>query len=223
MSCKAPETGTIYLVRHCATTNDGCNYPLLLGRDTPQGLSEVGQRQARSLGEHFAKRDISAIYTSTQSAAVQTARHIRGSTGKPMTFCTSLSEANFGDWENMTPTQTVRTSYHPKFMAGAGFPAGETFKQISKRALGYIEQLAKTHAHKRIVVISHEWVLRTVICQLCGVSFDRVREIEQDPGRVSLVRVFRGALELKAVNNDLALVEEDMAEPCNTSLITQSL
>jgi probable phosphoglycerate mutase len=212
----------IYLVSAAQTANEAKNYPQLLGRNNPQSLSECGKRQAAALGAQFGALDISAIYTSAQSAAVQTARAIRGTSGRPLTFCTSLVEADFGNWEGMTREQTVRTNYHPKFMAGAGFPAGETFKQISKRAFGYIEQLAKTHAHKHIVVISHEWVLRTVLCQLCGVSFDRIREIDQDPARVSLVRIFRGRLELKAMNNDFAFMEGDMEIPCDTFSTTKS-
>ena len=57
------DCGFVYLVRHCATQNDARNYPQLLGRGTPQALSVEGQRQAQILGEHFAKREIKAIYT----------------------------------------------------------------------------------------------------------------------------------------------------------------
>ena len=212
------DCGFVYLVRHCATQNDARNYPQLLGRGTPQALSVEGQRQAQILGEHFAKREIKAIYTSAMSAAIQTARAIRSNYSVPLTFCTSLVEANFGDWEGMTLTQVQRTPQHEKFLGDPHFPGGESYKQLCRRAMGYIRQLAETHAEDRIVVVSHEWLLKVVVCHLCGVPFDRVREIDQEPGRVSIVRVFRGQLELKAVNKDLAYVEEDL---CDSSLITQ--
>jgi len=172
------------------------------------------------LTEHFAKRSIAAIHTSSMSAAVQTARAIRNGFVTPVTFCTSLTEADFGTWTGTELAQNLRHPYYPQFMAGAGFPGGESFKRLSTRMLSYIEQLAKTHARKCIVVVSHEWALRALLCKLCNVPFDRVREIEQDPGRVSIVRTFRGAVELKAVNNDLAGID-DMDEPCDLSLITQ--
>ena len=96
------ETGMIYLVRNCATVNDDRNYPKLLGRKLPQTLSPAGIKQAQSLGEHFAKRGISAIYTSSMSAAVQTARAIRNNYEIPLTFCASLVEADFGAWDGLT-------------------------------------------------------------------------------------------------------------------------
>jgi broad specificity phosphatase PhoE len=214
--------GMIYLVRAAATVNDGKNYPKLLGRQVPQGLSETGKKQAQNLAVHLAKRNITAIYTSSMSAAVQTARAIRADHEVPLTFCSSLVEANFGTWEGQELAQLVRDPYHPQFMGGVGFPEGETFKQVCRRTYQYIKQLAETHAHDRIVVVSHEYPLRALICHLCKVPFSRMREVDQEPGRVSLVRVFRGVLELKAVNNDLAYVEEDMEEPCDTFSVSQS-
>lgn len=203
MSSKpSTSAGMIYLVCHCSTANSERNYPLLLGREVPQQLSEKGKKQAQILGEHFAKRDISAIYTSPTSAAVQTARAIRSSYAVPMTFCTSLTEANFGTWEGLSMEQAARTAQHAAFLAGEGFPEGETFKQICKRTIKYIEQLAITHKSERIVVVSHDTVIRVVLCHLCGVPFDRLREIDQAPGCANLIRVFHGKLELRSVNND---------------------
>jgi broad specificity phosphatase PhoE len=209
----------IYLIRHCATVNDGRGSPLLLGRETPQVLSETGKKQALRLAEHFAGRDIAAVYASPMSASVQTARAVRSDVEIPLTFATSLSEANFGDWDGMTYEQIVRTPQHEKFLGDPHFPGGESYKQVCRRTMRYIRQLAETHATDRIVVVSHDTVNRIVLCHLCGVPFDRAREIDQSPGCVNLIRIFRGALELRSVNNDIGLLEEDQ-ETCDTSLTT---
>jgi probable phosphoglycerate mutase len=214
--------GFIYLVRHCATINDARGYPLLLGRETPQALSAIGKQQAARLAEYFASREIAAVYSSPASAAVQTARATRNSFECPLTFATSLAEANFGEWTGMTAEQTVRTAYHEKYYADPGkngFPGGENFNQICRRAIKYIKQLADTHATDRIVVVSHDTVIRIVLCHLCGVPFDRAREIDQTPGCTNLLRIFRGNLELRSVNNDIGLLEEDQ-ELCDTLLTT---
>jgi len=215
------DTGLIYLVRHCHTSNDDRGSPLLLGRETSQTLSETGKKQALRLASHFAGRDIAAVYASPMSAAVQTARAIRSDFDIPLTFATSLSDANFGDWIGMTTEQTVRTAHHPKYYADPGtngFPNGETFKQICRRALGYIKQLAVAHAHDRIVVVSHDIVNRIALCHLCGVPFDRAREIDQTSGCINLVRIFRGQLELRSVDNDITALTEEAIEQCDTCL-----
>jgi len=221
-SKSTPDAGMIYLVRAASTANDELNYPVLLNKNTTQVLSAKGKKQAEELVQHFAKQEIAAVYSSSQSSAIQTARAVRKDYDIPLTFCSSLVETDFGKWEGLSLTDTVRLAYHPKFLAGLGFPGTETLEQLAERTLKYITQLSIKHAHDRIVLISHEWALRAVVCKLCNVPFDRVREIEHEPGRITTVRVFRGHLELKSLNNDPAYIIEETEEAlCATHLTTR--
>lgn len=198
-------SGLIYLVRHCSTSNDECNYPKLLGRGMIVGLSQRGQEQAAQLAEYFATLEIAAIYASPLARAVQTARRIKAGLDVPMTFCTSLTEADVGEWQGQSWDELLHddAERYDAFMhdPGAyGFPGGETINDVCRRAVNFIEKLAEQHPTDRIVLVSHEYLNRAVLAHYCGVPFNRMREIDQDPGCVNLLRTFRGVVSLHAVN-----------------------
>lgn len=209
-------SGIIYLVRHCATPNDEANYPILLGQKRDEFLSDAGRKQADVLAEYFLSKDVTAIYTSPMARAVQTARVINDRVQGPITFCTSLTEANMGSWEGLTYEHIMhadasRYAAHLRDPGTYGFPGGENLSEVARRTLDLLESLAVKHVNQRIVVITHKYVNRAVLPHLMGVPLSRAREIDQDPGCVNVIRIFRGVMELQAVNytDNFELAEED--------------
>lgn len=221
-------SGIIYLVRHCATPNDEANYPVLLGQRSVAGLSDRGREQATTLANYFESKGINAIYSSPLARAVQTARVINSEVDGNITFCSSLLEVDMGSWEGLT-YETLMSEHADDFAAYIrdpgtyGYPGGENLSQVCRRALGFIEMLATRHPSERIAVITHKYVNRAVLAHFMGLPMHRVREIDQDPGCVNVIRVFRGVMELQAVNytSNFELAEED--EPCDSRLSTPAV
>lgn len=197
--------GIIYLVRHCATANDESNYPVMLGQKQDADLSVRGRAHAHQLAEYLASKGIAAVYSSPLDRALQTATIIMRRVEKPLTFCSSLREADMGEWEGRThedvfaadPDRRLAFERDP---ATYGYPGGENLVDVCRRGLQCVETLATKHHDDRIVVVTHKYVLRAVLVHLMGLPMTRLREIDQDPGCVNVIRVFRGVMELQAVN-----------------------
>jgi broad specificity phosphatase PhoE len=182
-------------------------------------LSDAGREQAKALAEYFTGKGVEAIYTSPMARAVQTARMINEEIKGPVTFCTSLKEVDMGSWEGLTYDDVVRDdcsrfSAYLRDPGTYGYPGGENLSEVARRALGIIETLAAKHTDQRIVIVTHKYVNRAVLPHLMGVPLSRAREIDQDPGCVNVIRVFRGVMKLQAVNytSNFELAEEEDAE-----------
>jgi len=85
-----------------------------------------------------------------------------------------------------------------------------------------LSRITKRHPYERVLVVSHKYAIRTVLAGLQSLPLHRAREIELDPGCVNLIRVFRGNMELRAVNQtdafDTLLDEEE--ESCDSAFDT---
>lgn len=198
-------SGLIYLVRHCALIHDESNYRVMLGQQIDTGLSELGQQQAQCLAAYFASKGIEAIYTSPLSRTLQTARIIGNRLNIGLNLCSSLNEIDVGRWEGLTNIECQRSD--PVRYASLlhdpstyGFPGGENISEACRRVVPCLEKLAAKHSRGRIVVVAHPLVNRAALTHLMGLPMTRVREIDQDPGCVNVIRVFRGVMELQAVN-----------------------
>jgi len=218
--------GIIYLVRHCSTPNDELNYPKLSGRRMGMALSDAGKRHATILAEYFASKSIDAIYASPLVRAVQTAHTISKFTGAPMTFCSSIMEADMGEWEGRTYDEILRNDVdrldaYWRDPGTYGFPGGETLSRVCRRGLQFIDKLSKQHAHGRIVVVAHKYVNRAILAHFMSLPLHRAREIDQDPGCVNVIRVLNGSMGLEAVNftNNFHLVDEEpeQCDSCSTT------
>jgi broad specificity phosphatase PhoE len=210
-------SGVIYLVRHCATSNDGAPYPILLGQRHNYGLSDRGRAQAAVLTEYFSGKDVSAIYASPAERAVETAAAVP--TEGETTYCTSLKEADMGSWEGCIYADIQRTvpeqfSAHLRDPGTYGWPGGETLVDVCRRGMRFLEKLAVDHHNERVVVVTHKYVCRAVLTHLMGVPMHRAREIDQDPGCVNVIRVFQGTMSLVAVNYTDHFYSPTEAEPC---------
>jgi len=213
-------SGIIYLLSCCSTANDENNYPRMLGQhEFPLPLSTLGIRQAGALATFLAARDVSHVYSSPMMRAVQTTRIIGESLATtPTTFVTSLTDVDVGDWTGATLEQAMDDPRYDLYIRDPGtygYPNGESLSAVARRAVSWIEKIAQKHYDERVVLVSHPEVNRAVLAHLCSVPMYRIRELDQVPGCLNLIRVFRGSLELQAVNytDNFDLAEEE-DEPC---------
>lgn len=191
----------IYLVRHGETGHNRDS--LALGRqDVP--LTPRGEQQAEAVAERLAALPISRVYTSPLGRAAQTAAAIARAHGINPAQTHELIELDVGETEGL-PFPVVRERYAAFLQDWAGprgahvrMPGGESLADVDARASRFLASLLDS-GEGDAVVVSHNFVIRALLCRLLGVEIDRFRAfgvdlaslsiVQAEPPRVSIVRL----------------------------------
>lgn len=115
-------------------------------------LSERGRGLAVELGARRASDGISAVFTSDLGRAVETARIALGGSSIPTLLDWRLRECDYGDW-NGAPVSQVhadRTRYTDE-----AYPGGESWRQATRRAAAFVDDLLPRWEGQRVLVIGH--------------------------------------------------------------------
>lgn len=178
----------VYLVRHGEVEN-GIKKSCCLGR-TDLPLSRNGRKQARQLGEWFARHPVERIISSPLCRCLQTGEEIAVRCG-PMEVDENLIEMDAGQWENME-FEEIRRKF-PRAYEERGRclglippPGGESFYQGGIRLYGAIRQwLQDTEGD--LVFVSHSGVIRGLVCMMMGGDPARIMDIPQPAGGITKV------------------------------------
>ncbi len=144
------------LVRHGQTH---ANIERVWHGQTDTALTELGQRQARRLGDHFHHyMEPEVIYASPLQRARLTAQAIGDRFGIPVKLDPRLMEFHLGDWERATFDSLQGASdvmrrlvLEPDFTA----PNGDSQNLVKKRMVEAIEEIAGHHPQENIVIVAH--------------------------------------------------------------------
>lgn len=171
----------LYLIRHGETERNAAG--VVQGQaDVP--LSELGRQQAAVLAGALAGVDLAGVYCSPLERARETAAPIAATHHLPVTVEPGLIEMNVGGMEGLTSAE-MRARY-PEFLAtwsGAGAAAapmpggGESLQQVQDRAWVVIEQIAAAHADDAVVVVSHNFVISSIVCRAIGAPLGDFRRL----------------------------------------------
>ena len=185
-----PPLTRLLLVRHGATT--ATEEDRFSGSSGAE-LSEEGRRQAARLGERLARESITAIYTSPQSRASDTARIIGGHCGREAVTRDGLREIGHGHWEGMKRAE-VEAAFADEYAAWAADPftfapaGGESGVAVLARALPIVRQIVLDHAGGRVLVVSHKATLRLIISSVLGFDPRTYRDrLDQSPACLNVV------------------------------------
>jgi broad specificity phosphatase PhoE len=200
----------VILVRHGETASNRDS--LALGRaDVP--LTDLGVEQAARVGEWLARRaaaglQIEAIYSSPLLRARQTAEAIARNLKLSIVEAPELIEMDVGEMDGLTRTD-LRARY-PDFMRAwfgpeAGevkMPGGESLADVQARAWPAVERLREAHRPEATVVaVSHNFVMRTLVCRALAMPLSDFRRFEQDLASITSIE-FRGTRTLVTVVNE---------------------
>ena len=192
------------LVRHGETTHnrDG----LGLGRaDAP--LTERGLSQTAAAVERLAATPVDRILTSPLTRAAAIARGLAGRTGAPLELREELAEMDVGETEGL-PYAEMRERF-PAFLeawrapdpADALMPGGESLAQVAARLEPLAAELHAFPAEAAVTVVSHNFVLRLLICRLLGLEVAAFRAFSLDLASVSTLSLGRGRASLRSLND----------------------
>jgi broad specificity phosphatase PhoE len=162
----------LFLVRHGATAaTEEDRFSGSLSAE----LSEQGRWQAARLGERLSQQNITAVYSSPLSRALDTARIVAGHCRLGPITRDGLREIGHGHWEGMK-REDVEREFGAEYAAWEADPftfapfGGESGVAVLARALPVIREIVTAHAGGRLLVVSHKATIRLVLSSL--LAFD---------------------------------------------------
>jgi 2,3-bisphosphoglycerate-dependent phosphoglycerate mutase len=178
-------------------------------RDMDVPLSDLGQQQAVAIGRWFreqpAAEQPTAILTSPYVRASETARLVRDETGLPedeaaVLVDERLREREFGILDRLTragitelfPEQAEMRAFLGKFYHRP--PGGESWCDVGLRLRSVIDSVRLTYGGERLLVVTHEVVIKMFRYVLECLDEQAVLEIDRGPelANCSLTAYARG-------------------------------
>lgn len=210
----------LYLVRHGETAHnrDGVG---LGRRDEP--LTELGRAQAAAVADQFRGVRLDRVLASPLSRASETARAIATVVGLDLEIRNDLIEMDIGLTEGMA-FSAVRERF-PEFMAewagpnvaGAVMPGGESLEDVALRLVPLVEELRGFPPESGVVVVSHNFVLKVLLCSLLNVQLASFRSFEIGLASVSTLSLRGRRANVVALNDTCHLVSLNL-DPARRSL-----
>lgn len=207
---EAPPRRTLLLIRHAQT---GQNRDGIVQGQADNALSELGLRQAEALGARLAREPLSAVYASPLQRAQTTAAAVAKPHGVPVVPAPGLIEMDIGEMEGLTGAE-LRARF-PAFLAAwtseqagaAAMPGGESLDQVQARATMAVAGVLSRHEAGVIAVVTHNFVLLTLLCHYLGLPLHHFRRLRQHVASVSRVD-FAGERHRLISFNDICHLEE---------------
>ena len=159
----------LYIIRHGQT--DWNIAKKIQGRqDIP--LNERGHFQAQCLGKAMENRPITAVFSSPQIRAMETAIAVASPAGVPVIPVRDLMEINYGVWEGKAEEELLRDDRalyeawwsHP---AETAPPEGESINQVNERCRQAWKEI-KPQLTGDAAIVAHGGLLAHFMEQLLG-------------------------------------------------------
>jgi broad specificity phosphatase PhoE len=182
---------TLYLIRHGATeANLARPYRLQGKEDWP--LAAVGIQQSEATRQLLSEVPFQVCYTSPLGRAYQTAEIVTRPHGLTPKSLEALTECDVGEWEGLDwdtilardPQAYERFHNNP---GNHGYPGGESFADVYRRAAPAIEKLLDEHQGETLLVVAHHVVNRTYLAGLFGLPPEQARRVVLDNCGISMV------------------------------------
>lgn len=193
--------GTIYLLRHGQTTANA--QQVIQGPRIDAPLSELGQRQASSLGQALAADPLEAVYTSPLQRARDTAQAIasgqrqgdHSSRGQlAVQVVPELYELDYGDFIGRTyddirdEMDQVLDAWRMGF-TDQPFPGGESALLAQTRIRPFAQRLVASARGRHVAVVAHGRINRVLIATLTGAGLTRLEEFPQSNASITELAV----------------------------------
>jgi probable phosphoglycerate mutase len=177
-------------------------------------MSRRGRRspQAAAAAERIALlgKAPAAVYASPLERARETAAPIARALGLRVRTAPGLVEVDVGQWTEKPLTRLYRTREWPtvqRWPAGFRFPGGESFAEMSVRAMDAVLGLVADHPGQTIVAVSHADPIKAIVAASAGVPIDLMQRLVVSPCSISAILFAAGGPVVLSVNSTGTLDE----------------
>lgn len=201
----------LYLIRHGETAynRDGVGF----GR-ADIALTPFGLKQAEATAQRLANEPIDAVFSSPLQRARATADLIADAAGATVQVDERLIELEVGETEGL-PFALIRERYPELLKRWGGpdghnvrMPGGESIADLSARVDEFRLSMADIDA-ENVVVVSHNFVLKVILCQLIGLSISEYRRLTVDLSSVSIFDWTPERTFVRTINDQCHLIDLD--------------
>lgn len=208
----------LYLVRH-GETNHNSEGRGLGHADVP--LSPLGCEQARLLASRFERVPLDGVLSSPLERAAAVARTIAEPHGLPVEVRPELIELDVGETEGLTFAE-IRERFPAFYAAWTGddpvavsMPGGESIADLAARLAPLAAELS-TGPERVLVIVSHNFALRVLVCQLMGIPLVSFRNFRLDLASVTTLSIQHGRAAIQALNDTCHLESLNLAAPARS-------
>ena len=156
-------------------------------------LSEIGEGQARALGERLKEVPITRAVASPLSRAMRTAELALGNRSGMLHTEPGLMEIAHGAWEGKLASD-IALEELPRLKAWkeapdtVQMPGGESLQQVLDRAWpAFVTACAGLAAEDILLVVAHDAVNRVVLAHILGLPLSRIWGFRQAPATLNLL------------------------------------
>jgi len=171
-------------------------------------LNQRGRDQGHALALALKDEPIKAIYSSPLTRAMETARLIRvfhpttpffEEEGLVEMDLGEFDGMDAGDWASRYPGMREAWRSSP---ASLKMPGGEGLQEVQVRAIDAVERIAGLYpSGSSLLLCSHNFVNRTILCSVMGISLDKFRDLQQDPAALNILCKKEGHWVAEVVND----------------------
>lgn len=187
------EPTTIYLVRHGETILTPARKFSGSGPLNP-ALTDIGIGQAKAVAKEIAKLKPDLLFASPLRRTQETAVQIAESTGLKVLTEDIWIEQSFGKWDGMSVAE-VSVQYPDEYkhwLASTSYlpPEGESYDEVSARALQAIDQVATDNPGKKIVAVTHNGIIKTAVAAIINARPASIFHIDISPCSITTISVW---------------------------------
>lgn len=182
----------LYLMRHGETewNRDG-----RFQGQTDVHLSDLGRRQAHSLGARMAAVPLAALYSSDLSRATETARIVAAHRREALPVCLEprLREVDVGGLAGLTLPE-IQARY-PEYWAAlrqdpvaTRAPGGECVLDLLERARAAADAIAGRYPGEAVGIVTHGGLIKALTCHALGLPLNQRDRLQFDNCGITVLR-----------------------------------
>lgn len=155
----------LYLIRHGESESNRTGH---FAGQTDVPLTDLGREQARRVADFFREIPLTAVYASSLSRAMETARPTADAHGLAVTPVDDLREIYAGAWEGL-PFEELPCRYPEDYrvwredIGAVRCTEGESMAEAAARADAALRRIAQAHPDGAVAVAAHGGILRAVL------------------------------------------------------------
>jgi len=187
----------IFLIRH-GETNWNKEGRFQGQIDVP--LNDNGRDQAKKTYEYLKGINFNKAFSSSMNRPFETAQIILQENKKlNITKINSLIEINHGLWEGKLEAEIKKEwpellkNWHEK-PEQVMMPGGESIKEVSERSVEAFKEICLSQKENDVtLLVAHDAVNKTLICNLLDIDFSNIWMIKQGNGGITIIDIFNDA------------------------------
>ncbi|MDT8757687.1 histidine phosphatase family protein [Sphingomonas psychrotolerans] len=190
-------TVTIHLVRHGTHAEVG---RVLSGR-SEIALDTRGCGEVQALVDVVSGLPIRSLHTSPRRRARETIAPLAARLGLDVHITPALDEVDFGGFTGRSFAELDGDPAWQKWNAErneARCPGGETMAEAAVRAAAYLRGIPSDQSPA--LCVSHCDVIRGVVAQALGLSFDRIFQFDCDPASITTLELSGAGARIVSLN-----------------------